>query len=169
MFLNLCGLNNKCEKWKSVINDYQHNLVSTECIDNRLEKLRNLFSQDPILMVNFKNFSQHPTIKGSVPTPKVLRGINDILNFQKSAYKNKKWTKLEFNIIQHHIGEKEGYVVVTGTHIVYDKQNLNNPPIYVQALEMFGLVLENCHWKIGAVSFIDFVWTEPPKSKQIKV
>jgi hypothetical protein len=150
-----------------VIKEYQDNLVSSEPIEIRMKKYQNILSQNPILMVNFKNLSSSPTIIGEVPKPRVLHNKQEILKFQKMAYQNNKWTKLWYQIIQHQIGSDQGYAVVLGTHIVYKKGQTE--PIYVQALEMFGLVKENNQWKLGAVSFIDFVWTQPKDGKSTSI
>lgn len=153
----------KDNNWQDVINEYQHNLVSSEPLENRMEKYKNILSKNPILMINFKNISSSPSVIGEVPKPKVLGNKEEILNFQRMAYKNNKWTKLWYEIIDHKIGTEQGYAVVLGTHIVYKKGQKD--PIYVQALEMFGLVKENNEWKLGAASFIDFVWSEPKGGK----
>ncbi|MDG1900885.1 MAG: hypothetical protein P8I80_01520 [Bacteroidales bacterium] len=124
-----------------------------------MAKYESILSDDPILLINFKNFSEAPTEVGIVPQPQILRGKTDILNFQKEAYETTTWTALWYEIVDSNIGDNEGYAVVKGTHIVFKAGE--EDPVYVQALEIFGLVKENNEWKLGTVSFIDYLWTVP--------
>ena len=149
----------EAQDFDNVIKIYQDNLVSNDSIDVRMAKYESILSDDPILLINFKNFSEAPTEVGIVPQPQILRGKTDILNFQKEAYETTTWTALWYEIVDSNIGDNEGYAVVKGTHIVFKAGE--EDPVYVQALEIFGLVKENNEWKLGTVSFIDYLWTVP--------
>lgn len=153
------NLNNQNNDWYSVIKKYQDNLTSTDSIELRMNRYMSILSDDPILLVNFKNISEAPNKNGEVPKPRILRGKEEIQKFQKASYENNKWTKLRYEVVQDNVGSNQGYVVLLGTHIVYKKGKIE--PIYVQALEMFGLVKENNQWKLGTASFIDFIWSKP--------
>jgi hypothetical protein len=153
------NLNNQNNDWYSVIKKYQDNLTSTDSIELRMNRYMSILSDDPILLVNFKNISEAPNKNGEVPKPRILRGKEEIKKFQKASYENNKWTKLRYEVVQDNVGSNQGYVVLLGTHIVYKKGKIE--PIYVQALEMFGLVKENNQWKLGTASFIDFIWSKP--------
>ena len=91
--------------WRSIIKTYQDNLTSTDSIDERMKRFSSLLSSNPILLINFKNFSSAPTMIGEVPDPKFLQGKSVIESFQKNAYMSNKWTNLSYKVVKKSIGK----------------------------------------------------------------
>ena len=142
-----------------VVEQYQANLTSSKPLDERLAEYEAMLTDDAILMVNFDRDQQPPpTVEGEVPMPRVLQHKQNLLAFQRAAYKANTWTHLKFEVVSTQQEPLLATIVGRGTHIVEKKPE--NKTVYVQAIETFTVRRQSRTdpWKISSVAFIDYVY-----------